>query len=255
MGLKQLFAKPFQDSARVNREVILSMLRPLTGRFLELGPGAAPLLDQLPHVAREDKLVVEFPGVIDFCRQKGFTCFAQDLGTERWAVPDESVDVVLSSQVLEHIPNTDHVMLETWRVLKPGGYVLVSVPNQTALAYVLMMLLTFNPPMNMVSDRYYGLGCPFSSRRFQHSAEFGSAGHGHLRLFAMRAMLDLMKVYGFAVTASHGGTTGLPLLGRWFARIFPYYGLLTIVLARKPEGSGDETCSTARNSSPTSSWK
>jgi len=253
MGIKNLLAKPFRDSARINREVILGMLRPLKGRFLELGPGAAPLLDQLPHVALADKLVVEFPGVIDCCREKGFTCFAQDLGTERWAVPDASVDVVLSSQVLEHIPDTDHVMLETWRVLKPGGYVLVSVPNQTALVYVLMMLLTFNPPMNMVSDRYHGLGCPFSSRRFHRSAE--SAGHGHLRLFAMRAMLDLMKVYGFAVVARHGGTTGLPLLGRWFARIIPYYGLFTIVLARKPQGSGGGTSSTARNSSPTSSWK
>jgi len=234
MGLKQLLAKPFRDSARVNREVMLRMLRPLTGRFLELGPGSAPLLDQLPHVALADKLVIEFPGVIDCCREKGFTCFPQDLGADRWAVPDASVDVVLSSQVLEHIPNTDHVMQEVWRVLRPGGHVLVSVPNQTALAYILMMLLTINPPMNMVSDRYYGLGNPLSSRRFQHSAEFGTAGHGHLRLFAMRAMCDLMKVYGFTVTARHGGTTGLPLLGRWFARLAPYYGLFTIVLARKP---------------------
>ena len=129
----------------------------------------------------------------------------------------------------------------------------MSVPNQTALAYVLMMLLTLNPPMNMVSDRYYGLGCPFSSRRFQHSAEFGTAGHGHLRLFAMRAMLDLMKVYGFTIAARHGGTTGLPLLGRWFARLIPYYGLFTIVLARKPLTSPTTVAAPAAQDSPVTS--
>lgn len=235
MSLKSLLAKPFRDSGRINRQVMLDMLQPLQGRFLELGPGQAPLLEQLARLPKENKAVIEFPGVIEHCRQIGLQCIEQDLGTAKWDVSDGTIDVVLSSQVLEHIPHTDHVFQETWRVLKPGGHVLVSVPNQTALAYSLMTLLTINPPMNMVSDRYYGLGNPFSSRRFQPSAEAGTPGHGHLRLFAMRAMVDLMRVYGFEVVQKHGATTGLPGLGRWFARLCPYYGLFTIVLARKPQ--------------------
>ena len=57
--------------------------------------------------------------------------------------------------------------------------------------------------------------------------------HGHLRLFGMRAMLDLMKVYGFEIIRKHGVTWGLPLVGRALARVWPYYGLFTVVLARK----------------------
>ena len=234
MSLKSLLARPFRCSAAANRAVVLGFLRPLTGRILELGPGAAPLLDHLPGVAADDKWVIEFPEVMAYCRAKGYRCLEQDLSRERWNLDDGLVDVVVSSQVLEHVPDTDHVMLETRRVLKPRGHVLVSVPNQTALAYVVMMLLMINPPMNMVSDRYYGLGNPLSTRRFSRSAEFGTAGHGHLRLFAMRAMLDLLKVYGFVTVRKHGVTWGLPLLGNGLGRLFPYYGLFTVVLARKP---------------------
>jgi SAM-dependent methyltransferase len=141
--------------------------------------------------------------------------------------------VVLSNQVLEHIPRTDHVIHESRRVLKPGGKLLISVPNPGALAYIAMLLLTVNPPMSMVSDEYYGLGNPFSSRRRQRSAEHGTLGHGHLRLFTPRGLNDLLEVNGFKILANHGATWGTPVLGRFLGRVFPWYGLMTIVLAEK----------------------
>lgn len=112
-----------------------------------------------------------------------------------------------------------------------SGKLLLSTPNQGSLLNIMLMLLTINPPFNMVSDRYYGLGNPFSVPRT--SAEAGTSGHGHLRLFATRAMKDLMKVYGFRVLRCHGGSWGLPLVGGALARVFPYYGIFTTVLSEK----------------------
>jgi len=231
--LKKYLASPFQNAAHINREVIKDYLGLLKGRFLELGPGNAPLLESLNHVKVRDKYVVEFKGVSSYCHKLGYTCLDQDMGKEKWKLKDNSMDVVVSSQCLEHIPNTDHVMEEVYRVLKPGGHFLVSVPNQAALAYVFMMLFTINPPMNMVSDRYYGLGNVFSTKRWEKSAEYGTEGHGHLRLFATRAMNDLLRIYGFKVISNHGGTWGIPFIGKFLAKIFPFYGLYTIVLAEK----------------------
>lgn len=41
---------------------------------------------------------------------------------------DESFDSVFSSEVYEHVINLDEIIPELYRVLKPGGYMLVTVP-------------------------------------------------------------------------------------------------------------------------------
>jgi SAM-dependent methyltransferase len=215
----------------LNRDWMVHVLNGFQGRFLELGPGAAPLLADIPDDEHHQKWVVEFPGVIEHSRRLGYRCLEQNLGTDPWDVEDQSVDAVVSCQVLEHIPDVDHVMSECRRVLKPGGKLLISTPNQASLLDVVLMLLTINPPYNMVSDRYYGLGNPFSQPR--PSAEAGTRGHGHLRLFATRAMKDLFRVYGFRVLRCHGGSWGVPLVGGMLARVCPYYGLFTTVLGEK----------------------
>ena len=44
-------------------------------------------------------------------------------------VPDASFDVVMASEVLEHIPDDDVAMAEIARVVRPGGRVAVTVPR------------------------------------------------------------------------------------------------------------------------------
>ncbi|MGB6014167.1 MAG: class I SAM-dependent methyltransferase, partial [Nodosilinea sp.] len=43
---------------------------------------------------------------------------------------DDSFDAVTMFDVLEHIPNDKSAIAEAWRVLKPGGSLLVSTPNE-----------------------------------------------------------------------------------------------------------------------------
>lgn len=44
--------------------------------------------------------------------------------------PDESIDKVVCSEVLEHIHEYENCLSETWRVLKPSGELAVSVPTR-----------------------------------------------------------------------------------------------------------------------------
>jgi SAM-dependent methyltransferase len=41
---------------------------------------------------------------------------------------DESFDIALHSDTLEHIPDIDRALSEIWRVLKPGGAMIFSIP-------------------------------------------------------------------------------------------------------------------------------
>ena len=43
-------------------------------------------------------------------------------------LPDEHLDVVLTSHVLEHVPDTGAALSELMRVLKPGGHLILLVP-------------------------------------------------------------------------------------------------------------------------------
>ena len=44
---------------------------------------------------------------------------------------DNSQDLVICSEVLEHVPNYEAVLAECYRVLKPAGVLLISVPTYT----------------------------------------------------------------------------------------------------------------------------
>jgi len=50
--------------------------------------------------------------------------------SEHLPANDESMDIVMSFDVFEHIPDTDSHLREVHRVLKPGGYYLLQTPNK-----------------------------------------------------------------------------------------------------------------------------
>jgi ubiquinone/menaquinone biosynthesis C-methylase UbiE len=55
-----------------------------------------------------------------------------------------SVDLVWCSEVLEHVADTEHVLLEARRVLRPGGRLLVTVPFHGRVKAALIGLLRFD---------------------------------------------------------------------------------------------------------------
>ena len=52
-----------------------------------------------------------------------------DFETEVLPIPDDSVDILFSLAVIEHINNIDHFMSECFRILKPEGIIYLSTPN------------------------------------------------------------------------------------------------------------------------------
>jgi SAM-dependent methyltransferase len=55
-----------------------------------------------------------------------------------------SVDLVWCSEVLEHVADTEHLLLEVRRVLRPGGRVLITVPFHGRVKAALIGLLRFD---------------------------------------------------------------------------------------------------------------
>jgi SAM-dependent methyltransferase len=71
-----------------------------------------------------------------------------------------SVDLVWCSEVLEHVADTEHVLLEVRRVLRPGGRLLVTVPFHGRVKAALIALLRFDQHFDPLGQhlRFYTRG-------------------------------------------------------------------------------------------------
>jgi ubiquinone/menaquinone biosynthesis C-methylase UbiE len=79
-------------------------------------------------------------------------------------VPDESFDFVYSSHCLEHVHEVPHALRNWLRILKPGGYLYVVVPD-----YLLYEKLTFPSRHNSDHKHSFSLDIPRArTRRENH---------------------------------------------------------------------------------------
>lgn len=51
-----------------------------------------------------------------------------------WPLPDASVDFALSTEVIEHVENPRFFLREMTRVVRPGGHLFLTTPNNHSLA-------------------------------------------------------------------------------------------------------------------------
>ena len=139
-------------------------------------------------------------------------------------IRSESVDVVVMSEVIEHLVDTDSAVEEAYRVLKPGGSLLLSTPNLAAWYNRGLLALGIQPVFSEVSLR----------------SVFGRPGRqvaGHLHMFTRRALVEFLAAYGLDCVRVYGATyhdvpAGLRPLDRLFCH-WPSAASILLVRARK----------------------
>ncbi|GLY81309.1 class I SAM-dependent methyltransferase [Actinoallomurus iriomotensis] len=139
---------------------------------------------------------------------------------------DGSVDLVIFSEVIEHLVDTDSAVDELHRVLRPGGRLLLSTPNLAAWYNRGLLALGVQPIFSEVSMR----------------GVYGRPGRqvaGHLRMFTKRALTEFLTARGFVCERVDGAPSHVVpgvlrpldlLLCRW-----PSAASILLVQARRPE--------------------
>jgi 2-polyprenyl-3-methyl-5-hydroxy-6-metoxy-1,4-benzoquinol methylase len=110
---------------------------------------------------------------------------------------DRSFDVVVASQIIEHIQNTDLFVKEVYRVLKPLGYAIFATPNLAAWYNILYLLLGIQPETATVSEEMY----PWKEKP------------GHLRIFTSTELIKMLKFHNFCID-NILGCTYPPFMGK-----------------------------------------
>ncbi len=95
------------------------------GITLEIGSGVSPIVPCSPRVIYTD--LSEQAAVILKQRLKDARVLV--MGATDLRFESETISTVVCSEVLEHIPNDEQALREIWRVLKPGGSLVLTVPT------------------------------------------------------------------------------------------------------------------------------
>jgi len=145
---------------------------------------------------------------------------------------DKSVDFIYLGEVIEHLYNPDILLQECSRILKKGGYLLLTTPNLNSWYNRILFLFGLQPIFyeTSVVNAQNGFGI---LKRFKKS----SKPVGHVRLFNRSALIDILNANKLKPVKIIGTTTNiLPSIIHSFEKIFsifPSMSSILVVLAKK----------------------
>lgn len=184
-------------------------------RICDLGGGDGRVTAQVATAIGECEIdVVEsHPPFVEQLRARGFSVIEADLN-ETLPLANAQYDLVISNQVIEHLYQTDVFLSEQHRILKPGGTIVVSTENAASWHNVFALIMGWQAfSLSNVTDRSGSVGNPLAIHREKQGWPFALQHH---RLFATRALRELLVLHGFKDVRAYGaGYHPLPArLGR-----------------------------------------
>ncbi|MBA3634391.1 MAG: class I SAM-dependent methyltransferase [Acidobacteria bacterium] len=176
---------------------LLDKLLPQNGeglRLLDAGCGTGHHMQQLRARGYEVAGVDASKEMLEHARVNNPDSVVLEADVEEIPLPDASFDIILSVEVLRHLPRSAKCIAEMSRLLKPGGF----------------CLATATPLLNLNG---YAL-----INKLAHSVKIGNLAR-HKQLFHTSARLRReFTAAGFSSVQIHGVYIG-PV--NWIARIFP----------------------------------
>jgi SAM-dependent methyltransferase len=185
---------------------------PDISRSLDIGCYSGGFSALLPEKVEKSGLdFVRHPSLPD-----SFEFYSCDI-SEDWQVPQESFDVVLAGEVIEHVLDTQKFLRQCFNALRPSGYLLLTTPNLASFA---------NLKYWIQADQYMWVDSDANQ-------------WGHVRYLAPKRMKGALQQAGFIdiIIQSVSGIESLqffPPLRRLIQKVFPLRGNRLCVLARKP---------------------
>jgi SAM-dependent methyltransferase len=117
-------------------KAVIDQLLPKTSslRLLDVGCGAGNMIHHLSEYGRVKGIEID-PRPVKMARQRGYDVDQFD-ATQPLPFPDDSFDAVTALDVIEHNQDDLAILADSYRVLAPGGFMIITLPIGTSLIAV-----------------------------------------------------------------------------------------------------------------------
>ena len=112
----------------VRRQFILSQLQKFKGLLLDLGCNHGYYISEYVN-GKAIGIDISYPVLQEAKSRLPGISFLQGDAQKLSFLKPNSVDGILCSEMIEHVPNAQGVISECFRILKPGGDLLITTPN------------------------------------------------------------------------------------------------------------------------------
>lgn len=233
--LRNYLENIFREAKARNDELLVSMLDKGIQTFLDLGCSDGTLTRRIADsISALEVMGIEIdPELASQASRIGIAVTVGDLNR---GIPlgDELADAISANQLIEHVHDTDNLLREALRMLKPGGCIVIATENLSSWHNIFALVLGWQPfSLTNISERTWQVGNPLGL----HVGEPAEAKYRqHIRVLSYRGLRDIVSTYGFDVEDIRGAGY-FPLggrLARYLARSDPRHAAFLVLKARKP---------------------
>lgn len=170
-------------------KAIMDSLLPQTPdfRLLDVGCGAGNMIHHLSHYGQVKGIELD-PRPVKMAHQRGYDVDQFD-ATQPMPFDNNSFDAVTALDVIEHNRDDLAILADSYRVLKPGGFVIITVP-------ALMWLWSHNDDINAHVRRY--TAAELKQKLAQTGFTVRRVTHNNFFIFPLAAALILLRRFAQA---------------------------------------------------------
>lgn len=243
--LKKIFEKMWQEAYLKNTENIVACLSK-NGEAIALdvgcGDGQKTAIFKRKIRCKEMVGIDGVLGRLTVAEKNGINKIITSNLETTWPFKENSFDVVISNQVIEHINDVDLFISEIYRILKPGGYAVISTENLASWHNIVSLILGYQDFSHHLLKKAH-IGTPLSLHYKEKTVTWSKKDNSgvddtafpHIKIFTLRSLINAFTIYGFKLE-NKLGSGYYPISGTLstiMSKFDPYHSHFICIKMRK----------------------
>jgi SAM-dependent methyltransferase len=140
---------------------------------------------------------------VESANNNGVIAHQLDIDMGVFPFKDGYFDAVFAGEIIEHLFDPDHFLDEIYRVLRPGGVLVLTTPNLASIHNRIALVFGYQPfPM--------GISSRFNEGRMYEPGSEQAQSLDHIRVLTLRSLKKLMNIHNILIINVIGSCASLP---------------------------------------------